>query len=119
VTDEAGRARVAPQDLGPLVPAARPPIGQAVVEELERALLLAEADERAHVAQLVRRVLVPVRVAAPPRLELRPVTVVGPRQRRRREVPDLAAGRGRDAGRGRARARELRRARAVVDTVLR
>src|SRR5207244_12946225 len=108
--DEPGGPPSAPQERGPLVPGGRPLVGQQRVEELERALLLAEAHERAHVAQLVRRVLLPVRVAVASRLELPPVAVEGARQRGLRQVSDLARGRERDAGRRRVEVAELGRA---------
>src|SRR5581483_3516852 len=76
VADEAGRFGVPPGDLRPRVPARGALIGEEPAEQLERAVALPEADERADVPELVRAVVLPVDDAVAALDELLPVPVV-------------------------------------------
>ena len=76
VAEVARAARIAPGDLGPLVPGARTAIGEEEVEQLVRFLAPAEAHERADDADLVGGVVVPIDLAAPAPPEAGEVLVV-------------------------------------------
>ena len=118
VADEPRRRRVVPGDLGPLVPADGPPVGEEPVEQRERPLALAKPHERADVADLVRRVGIPVAAAVFSLRELVPVAVERARQGGLGEVPDLAAGHDGNRRRRRIEVAELDGAGDVVDPVI-
>jgi hypothetical protein len=87
-----GAARIAPGDLGPLVPGARPAVGEEEVEQLVGVVAAAEPDQRAQDADLVGGVVVPVDLAAPPLAEAREVLVVAVLERGLGQTRDRVGG---------------------------
>ena len=116
VAEVARAARVAPGDLRPLVPRARPAVAEEELGELGRVVASAEVDERADDADLVGGVVVPVDLAArgaggsPPGTRRTSASSAAARQ-----VADAAEQRDRVRGRGRVEVGPLDRSRHVVD----
>ncbi len=109
-----GLARIAADDLGPLVPRRRTPIAEKEGEQRLRAVAPAQPHERADDAQLVRRVGIPRRLAVAAIGELAPVALVGGSHQLRRKHADVAARRERDRRRRRIEIAELGRSREGI-----
>src|ERR1700730_1745362 len=88
---EAGRAKIAVDHLGPLVPGRRAAVLEEEIEELMSALRPAQAGESADGAQLIGRVVFPVR-GAPALFEFIPIALESVLHDRVRQVRQLAAG---------------------------
>ncbi len=119
VADETDLACIATDDFRPLVPRGGSPAGHEERQQLVRTLAPSEAHERAHVAQLVRRVVLPWLVAVAPIDELAPVPLERRPQQLRRNRARVSGRRQCDRRRRRIEVPELRCAGQIVDAVRR
>ena len=75
VADETRLARIAPDDLRPLIPRCRTPVRHEESQQLVRTLAPSKAHKRSDRAQLVGRVIVPRLVSVPSFDEFAPIAL--------------------------------------------
>ena len=121
VAEETRLARVASDHFGPAVPALRAHAGKEEVQHRGNASAPTQPCEHAHVAPLVRRVVLPIPAAVRARLRFAPVALEGVPQKAvwqiAHQVPQLSRWLQRDGGGGRIEVAEFRAAGDEIDAV--